>query len=176
MTDSGFADQPKLSTRIAIVVALVIVVGLVLYQKQQRKAKEAEAARAAQRDSDSNSKKAIAEAGGEGASSSAGKFPRLLDLGSTTCVACVAMETELEDLRNECSGRLTVDFIDVRKQEKAWKEYGIKVIPTQIFFSAEGEELFRHEGYYSKEDILKKWKELGVELSVKEKDVEQSGG
>jgi thioredoxin 1 len=38
------------------------------------------------------------------------------------------------------------------------------VIPTQIFFDAEGKELFRHVGFFAKEDILAKWKELGVEL------------
>jgi thioredoxin 1 len=36
------------------------------------------------------------------------------------------------------------------------------MIPTQIFFDAEGRELFRHTGFLAKEDILAKWKELGV--------------
>jgi hypothetical protein len=45
------------------------------------------------------------------------------------------------------------------------KEYGIQVIPTQIFYDATGKERFRHEGFYSKEDILAKWKEFGVDLS-----------
>jgi len=43
-------------------------------------------------------------------------------------------------------------------------KYNINLIPTQIFFNADGKELFRHEGFFSKEDILAKWKELGVEL------------
>jgi thioredoxin 1 len=38
------------------------------------------------------------------------------------------------------------------------------VIPTQIFYNAEGKELFRHVGFFGKEDILAKWKELGVKL------------
>lgn len=45
------------------------------------------------------------------------------------------------------------------------KAYGIEVIPTQIFFNAEGKELFRHVGFFGREDILSKWKEFGVELS-----------
>ena len=32
------------------------------------------------------------------------------------------------------------------------------------FFDATGKELYRHEGFYGKADILAKWKELGVEL------------
>ena len=46
----------------------------------------------------------------------------------------------------------------------AGKQYGIEVIPTQIFYDATGKELFRHIGFFAKEDILAKWKELGVEL------------
>ena len=42
----------------------------------------------------------------------------------------------------------------------AGQQYGIRVIPTQIFFAADGKELFRHEGFFSKEDIVAKWKEV----------------
>jgi hypothetical protein len=49
----------------------------------------------------------------------------------------------------------------------AGKPYGIEVIPTQIFFDSSGKELFRHIGFFSKDDILAKWKELGVDLTGK---------
>jgi thioredoxin 1 len=39
------------------------------------------------------------------------------------------------------------------------------VIPTQILYGADGKELFRHEGFFAKKDILAKWKELGFELT-----------
>jgi thioredoxin 1 len=55
-------------------------------------------------------------------------------------------------------------FIDVWENPKAGDPYGIKLIPTQIFLDAKGKELFRHEGFFSKEDILAKWKELGIEF------------
>ena len=51
--------------------------------------------------------------------------------------------------------------IDVWENEDANEEYGIRMIPTQIFFDAEGNELFRHEGFYGRADMLAKWKELG---------------
>ena len=47
------------------------------------------------------------------------------------------------------------------------KKYGIDLIPTQIFYDATGKELFRHSGFFAKEDILAKWKELGVDLTGK---------
>ena len=66
----------------------------------------------------------------------------------------------------EYRGRMHVVFIDLRESREAAKGYGIRVIPTQIFFDAEGQERFRHEGFMSKEDILTKWQELGVNLST----------
>ena len=71
----------------------------------------------------------------------------------------------LEELKKEYAGKLEVEFIDVWKNPDAAKKYGIKLIPTQIFYDAAGKELFRHEGFFGKEDILAKWKELGVKLT-----------
>ena len=91
-------------------------------------------------------------------------LPRLVDLGADKCIPCKMMAPILEDLKTTYAGQLQVDFIDVWKNPDAGGQYGIRVIPTQIFFDAEGKELFRHEGFYAKEDILAKWKELGVKL------------
>jgi thioredoxin 1 len=62
---------------------------------------------------------------------------------------------------------MEVEFIDVWKTPDAGKAYRINLIPTQIFFNASGKELFRHEGFFSKADILAKWKELGIDLKAK---------
>ena len=43
------------------------------------------------------------------------------------------------------------------------------MIPTQIFYDASGKELFRHAGFFGKEDILAQWKQLGVDLAAGEK-------
>ena len=93
-----------------------------------------------------------------------GDLPRLVDLGADKCVPCKMMAPILEELKTEYAGRFTVVFIDVWKNTEAGKEYGIKVIPTQIFFAADGTELFRHEGFFGREDILAKWRELGIEI------------
>lgn len=91
-------------------------------------------------------------------------LPKLVDLGADKCVPCKKMAPILEELKKDYAGRMEVEFIDVWKNEKAAKEYKIKLIPTQIFYGADGKELFRHEGFFGKEDILAKWKELGVSL------------
>lgn len=91
-------------------------------------------------------------------------IPRMVDLGATKCIPCKMMAPILEDLKKTYVGKLDVEFIDVWENQEAGKEYGVNLIPTQIFYDAAGNELFRHEGFFGKEDILAKWKELGVDL------------
>jgi len=91
-------------------------------------------------------------------------LPRLVDLGATKCVPCKMMAPILEELAKEYKGKLKVEFIDVWENRDAGGKYGIRVIPTQIFFDRKGEEFFRHEGFYAKEDILRKFMDQGIEL------------
>lgn len=93
-------------------------------------------------------------------------LPRLVDLGATQCVRCKMMAPILDDLQKAHAGKLEVEFIDVWENADAGRKYGINVIPTQIFFDAAGKERFRHEGFLGKEEILAKWKELGVDLTA----------
>jgi len=93
-------------------------------------------------------------------------LPRLVDLGADKCIPCKMMAPILAELEKEYAGQINVVFIDVWKNRDEGPRYGIRVIPTQIFFDASGKELFRHEGFYAKKDILAKWAELGVALRV----------
>ena len=95
------------------------------------------------------------------------KLPKLLDLGAGKCIPCKMMAPILEELKKEYAGRMEVVFIDVWEKPEAAKPYGIETIPTQIFFDAEGKELFRHVGFFAKDDILAKWKELAVNFGGK---------
>jgi thioredoxin 1 len=91
-------------------------------------------------------------------------LPRLVDLGAGKCPSCKMMASVLDELKTTYAGKLEVVFIDVWENKQAGEQYGIRMIPTQIFYDAEGKELFRHEGFFAKEDILAKWIELGVIL------------
>ena len=131
----------KKITKIVIVVVLIFVVGAVIALKENKK-------------TDSQSK----------ITDNLEILPRLVDLGADKCIPCKMMAPILEDLKKEFAGIFNVEFIDVWKNPDEAKKYGVKIIPTQIFFDAMGKELFRHEGFFSKEDILSKWKELGINL------------
>jgi len=91
-------------------------------------------------------------------------LPRLVDLGAGKCIPCKLMAPILDELKSNYVGRLDVQFVDVWKNPDAGKPYQIRMIPTQVFIGTNGKEVFRHEGFFSKEDIVAKWTELGVNL------------
>ncbi|WP_225911615.1 thioredoxin family protein [Desulfuromonas versatilis] len=88
-------------------------------------------------------------------------LPRLVDVGADRCIPCIKMAPVLEQLREDLAGKLEVVFIDAWKSREEAASYGVKMIPTQIFYAADGRELFRHTGFYGREEILAKWRELG---------------
>jgi thioredoxin 1 len=95
-------------------------------------------------------------------------LPKLVDLGSVGCVPCDMMAGELDALALEYAGSVDVSFVDVNKTQEGAalaNELGIQLIPTQVFFDPDGNELARHEGYISKEDIVQAFEELGFPLT-----------
>jgi len=92
-------------------------------------------------------------------------LPALIDVGAGTCIPCKLMAPILKELKEEQKGKLIVQFLDMSKYPGLQQEYRVSVMPTQIFYDATGKEMFRHEGFFSKQDILAKWKEFGVDLS-----------
>jgi thioredoxin 1 len=149
------------SLRIAIVVVLVLVVATVLQVKSSRQ-REAKPVQQEEAHAETTSTEASAAD-----SQPARSLPRVVDLGSTSCIPCRQMAPELDELREEYKGRLQVDFYDVRKEPKYGKMFNMKVMPTQVFLSPEGEELWRHIGVISKEQMVAKWHELGYDLEEK---------
>jgi thioredoxin 1 len=90
---------------------------------------------------------------------------RLVELGSTSCHTCKAMHEELALLREECGPGIAVEEIDVMQDEAAGDRYGVKIIPTQVFFDAEGRELDRHVGFLARNDIRTRFAQHGLECS-----------
>ena len=102
-------------------------------------------------------------------------LPVLVDLGANKCKACKMMAPILEELKREFSETFDVRFIDVWENPQAGERYGIRMIPTQIFYDGEGKELFRHEGFFGREEILAKWEEFGLNVPVGTEDAPSDG-
>jgi len=102
---------------------------------------------------------------GEQGGSEVVDLPRLLDLGSTQCTPCKQMVPILDRLREDYAGIVNIEVIDVRKDAAAGMVHNIRVIPTQIFFDGAGNEVFRHEGFFSRQQIETVFRDsLGVAL------------
>jgi thioredoxin 1 len=91
-------------------------------------------------------------------------LPRLVALGAGKCIPCRAMAPIRAELRREYAGALVVDFYDVWKNPDAGRHFGIRAIPTLIFYDAAGAELARREGYLAKAEILATMERLGMHV------------
>lgn len=152
-------------TKAAIVIVLAVVLGVLVYQKQRtRKQMSPEGAQATAPPVTTVPRTEQPARAGEETNQPETTIPLLLDLGADKCIPCKMMAPILLELKKEYAGKLQVEVIDVWKNPDAGQQYGIRIIPTQIFYDASRRELFRHEGFMSKQDILAKWKELGFHL------------
>jgi len=87
--------------------------------------------------------------------------PSFVNFGVIGC--CDKMYPIVEEMRSKYGGKLNVVFIHVGKERILPELYGIGSIPVQIFFDKEGKEIFRHEGFLPKEQVVAKLRELGIE-------------
>jgi len=86
----------------------------------------------------------------------------MIDLGARSCIPCKMMAPILEKLEKDYKGRAAIVFLDVLKDPEQAKRFGIRLIPTQIFFDKQGNEVLRHTGFMSEEAIVTELKKMGV--------------
>lgn len=65
-------------------------------------------------------------------------LPFVIDFGSDSCIPCKQMAPVLETLHEEFEGKVIVHFVDVWKNTTAANDFPVSVIPTQIFYNADG--------------------------------------
>jgi len=80
-----------------------------------------------------------------------------VELGSVNCIPCKQMQPVMKSIEEKYGDQVKVIFYDVWKddQKKYAQQYGIKLIPTQVFLDENGKEFFRHEGFYPEAEIDK---------------------
>ena len=85
-----------------------------------------------------------------------------IELGADRCIPCKAMQPIMREIAEEYAGKIQVVFYDVWKDPKPARHYRIQLIPTQVFIDQNGEEIFRHVGFFPKDEILQMLKEKGI--------------
>jgi len=87
----------------------------------------------------------------------------MVDLGANSCIPCKMMAPILEKLEKQYQGKAAIVFLDVWKDKEPAKRFGIRAIPTQIFFDKDGNEVYRHVGFMSEKAIVTQLKDMGVD-------------
>jgi thioredoxin 1 len=89
-----------------------------------------------------------------------------VELGSVRCIPCQKMQPVMRAVDEKYGEQLQVIFYDVwREDQKQYAvQYGIRLIPTQVFLNDKGEEIFRHEGFFPEAEIDKFLQTQGLSL------------
>ena len=89
------------------------------------------------------------------------KLPIIIDFGSDSCIPCQEMAPVLKSANADYQGKAIIKFVDVWKYTDAANNFPVQVIPTQVFFNADGTPYVPSEGlgiefgFYSTKDTQK---------------------
>lgn len=86
----------------------------------------------------------------------------MIDLGAKKCIPCKMMAPILATLEKAYGERADIVFIDVWENRDQAQRFKIRAIPTQIFFNARGEEVYRHVGFLDEQSIITQLAKMGV--------------
>ncbi len=87
----------------------------------------------------------------------------MIDLGAKKCIPCKMMAPILEKLEKAYKGTADIIFIDVWENKQPAQRFKVRSIPTQIFFNEEGEEVYRHVGFFDEKSIVEQMTKMGVQ-------------
>ena len=93
------------------------------------------------------------------ASLKAGELPLVVDFWATWCGPCRMLAPIISELAEEFEGKLVVGKCDVEENEDLAVEFGIRNIPTILFFK-QGEIVDKIVGAQSKANLEAKFKSL----------------
>ena len=87
-----------------------------------------------------------------------------VELGSVGCIPCDKMQPVMKEIEEEYRGQVKVVFHDVKtpEGEPYKKKYNIRAIPTQVFLDKDGNEYYRHLGFFAKDKLVEVLKMQGV--------------
>lgn len=80
--------------------------------------------------------------------------PTIAEFGSDTCATCQQMAKVLQQLNQDYGKQLAIAHVNIVKQPEYTAKYRIMLMPTQVFYDADGNETGRHMGALTQQEIL----------------------
>ena len=89
--------------------------------------------------------------------------PTLAVFSAKSCCGPDKMLPVIGAVRGKYNEKINIVYIEPRQEQILAARYGIRSIPSQVFFDGKGKEFYRHSGFYSEKDIIGKLNKLGVQ-------------
>ncbi|MEP7109622.1 MAG: thioredoxin family protein [Ferruginibacter sp.] len=79
-----------------------------------------------------------------------------IELGSVKCIPCKEMQKVIKSIEAKYGTQIKIIFYDVwTKEGKPFGDvYKINGIPAQVFLDENGNEFFRHEGFFPEKELI----------------------
>lgn len=77
----------------------------------------------------------------------------IVEFGGEHCIPCKAMQPILQALAGELGDRVVIRNFWIQKYPAVARAHKIMVMPTQVVFNPEGEEVLRHMGVYKLDEF-----------------------
>ena len=88
--------------------------------------------------------------------------PALIEFGAETCSQCKRMKIVLDGIARRYQGRARIVQVNVHRDQAITRQFKIMVIPTLVFFDAQGREVERRYGYQDEVTVVQNIHELGA--------------
>jgi thioredoxin 1 len=86
--------------------------------------------------------------------------PVLLEFDRKFCPVCKASERVIQAVQARYPGRFVVRKFYIDEAESLFRRYQVVFVPTQVFLDPAGKEVYRHEGVFQEEALIRKLRDL----------------
>jgi thioredoxin 1 len=90
------------------------------------------------------------------------KLPLVLEYGRPSCPWCAKEKPILGEVARQYRGQVNVVAINTEEQPALADRAGVRLLPTIIVYRPGGQEMYRQVGFWPKEDMVAKLRELKV--------------
>lgn len=87
-------------------------------------------------------------------------LPAILEFDRKFCPICKKSELVILTVKDQYPGNFAVRKLYIDEDEAWFRRYKVAIVPSQVFLDPAGQEVYRHEGVFKKEELIKKLREL----------------